>query len=172
MEGVEERRRGNCVERVMCATARRFVVSPAALGVLGLGERDAQDAYSSNYAIAVAAQTIRDVSTLREQARAAEKQMPTLTMQLDVRFATPAARAAFAEEVMSFLAAATRKYHAPDAIRGPDLSIQHHELPSAGSICRTAQTRSEITTADPKPTERVLDVSREVPRRPVRSGKR
>src|SRR5215470_6879902 len=32
---VEERRKGNCVERVVQAAARSYVVSPAALGALG-----------------------------------------------------------------------------------------------------------------------------------------
>src|SRR4029450_1131896 len=31
----EERRKGNCTERVVRATARSFVISPEALGVLG-----------------------------------------------------------------------------------------------------------------------------------------
>ena len=118
LEGVEERRRGNCVERVLRATARRFVISPEALGALGLSDRDARDAVSSNYAIAVAAQTIRDLSVMSVQARAAEKQLPTLTLQMELRFESPAARSAFAEDLAVFLAEAARRYHAPEAALG------------------------------------------------------
>src|ERR687897_3489675 len=35
VELVEERRKGNCLERVVRATARSFVISPEALGGLG-----------------------------------------------------------------------------------------------------------------------------------------
>ncbi len=118
IEAVTERRRGNCVERVVRATARRFVISPAALGALGLSARDAQDNLSSNHVIAVAAQTIRDVSALRERARSVSKQLPTLTIQLDMRFASASARAAFADELTQFLATAARTYHRPDAAEG------------------------------------------------------
>jgi DNA-binding transcriptional ArsR family regulator len=118
LEGVEERRRGNCVERVLRATARRYVISPEALGALGLSERDAQDAVSSNYAIAVAAQTIRDLSVMSVRARAAEKQLPTLTLQLDIRFDSPAERAEFADELAAFLTRAARRYHRPESASG------------------------------------------------------
>jgi len=37
VELVEERRKGNCFERLLRATARSFVISPEALGVLGPG---------------------------------------------------------------------------------------------------------------------------------------
>ena len=118
IEPVEERRRGNCVERVVRATARRFVISPEALGSLGLSEADAMDKLSSDYLVAVAAQTIRDVSELRERALAARQQLPTLTLQLDLRFGTAQARASFANELTEFLAAAVRRYHEPDAAAG------------------------------------------------------
>jgi hypothetical protein len=118
VETVEERRRGNCVERVVRATARRFVISPEVLGSLGLSEADAMDKLSSDYLIAVAAQTIRDVSALRERAVVARQQLPTLTLQLDLRFDTAQARASFASELTEFLAAAVRRYHEPDAPAG------------------------------------------------------
>ncbi|MGH7470627.1 MAG: ArsR/SmtB family transcription factor [Longimicrobiales bacterium] len=132
VEGVEERRRGNCVERVVRATARRFVISPAALGALGLTEGDAADRVSSNYAIAVAAQTIRDLSALSAGARTAEKRLPTLTLQLDVRFVTPEARAMFAEELAAFLAQSARAHHSPDSAQGRTYRFNVTGYPAPG----------------------------------------
>jgi DNA-binding transcriptional ArsR family regulator len=120
IEQVEERKRGNCVERVIQATARRFIISPAALGQLGAEPDQVSDSMSSSYLIATAAQTIRDVSALQERARVAEKQLPTMTIQVDVRFETPTARGAFVDELAAFLADAVQKHHAPAATRGRD----------------------------------------------------
>jgi DNA-binding transcriptional ArsR family regulator len=120
IEQVEERKRGNCVERVIQATARRFIISPAALGQLGAEPNQVTDSLSSSYLIATAAQTIRDVSALQERARATEKQLPTMTIQVDVRFETPAARAAFADELAAFVADAVQRHHAPTTTHGRD----------------------------------------------------
>jgi hypothetical protein len=117
---------------VVRATARRFVISPTALGALGLTEGDAQDRVSSNYAIAVAAQTIRDLGALSTQARAAEKRLPTLTLQLDVRFATAEARASFAEELATFLARSARVYHTPDSSHGRTYRFNVTGYPAPG----------------------------------------
>ncbi len=118
VEPVEERRRGNCVERIVRAAARRFVISPEALGKLGVSEADTMDKLSSDYLVAVAAQTIRDLSRLREGARTANQQLPTLTLQLDLCFGTPQARASFANELTEFLARAVQRYHEPDTATG------------------------------------------------------
>lgn len=118
LETVEERKRGNCIERVLRATARKFIISPAALGPLAADAGSAQDRFSSDYLIATAAQTIRDVAALREGALAAQKQLATLTMELDIRFETAAARTEFADELAVFLVSAARKYHEPEAAEG------------------------------------------------------
>src|ERR1700752_2395132 len=43
LECVEERRKGNCTERILRATARAFVISPDALGALGATPDAARD---------------------------------------------------------------------------------------------------------------------------------
>src|SRR5262245_33406040 len=55
VELVAERRRGNCMERVVRATARTYVISPAALGGLGADPASIQDRFSSTYLVATAA---------------------------------------------------------------------------------------------------------------------
>jgi DNA-binding transcriptional ArsR family regulator len=111
LELVEERRKGNCLERVVRATARAFVISPEALGPLGLTADVAADRFSSAYLIAAAGRAIRDVAALEAGARAAGQRIATLTLEADVRFANAASRAAFAEELAEAVARIAAKYH-------------------------------------------------------------
>ena len=109
---VTDRRKRNCVERVVQATARRYVIAPQALGALGVASPDEiADRFSSSYLVAVAAQAIRDVATLQAGARDAGKQLPTITMQADVRFASAADQSAFAQELADSVARLAAKYH-------------------------------------------------------------
>lgn len=108
---VEERRKGNCLERMVRATARAFVISPEALGVLGPTAESAADRLSTAYLVAAAGRAIRDVATLEAKARSEGKRVATLTLEADVRFASAEARAAFGEELAEALAHLAAKYH-------------------------------------------------------------
>src|SRR5262245_7647806 len=79
LELVHERRKGNCTERVLRATARAYVLSPEAAGTLGLSGEEAADRFSSSYLLSVAARAIRDIGRLRIKAGAAGKKLPTFT---------------------------------------------------------------------------------------------
>jgi DNA-binding transcriptional ArsR family regulator len=114
---VEDRRRGNCVERIVQATARYYLVSPSALGPVGADAAAVRDRFSSGYQVAVLARSLRDVAVLQERARAAGKKLPTMTVQSDVRFANARSQAAFAEELANALASLAAKYH-DDAAEG------------------------------------------------------
>ena len=48
----------------------------------------------------------------------AGKKLPTLTLDTEARFASPAAQGAFAEELNDMLATLIRKYHRPRATTG------------------------------------------------------
>lgn len=111
VELVEERRKGNCLERVVRATARAFVISPEALGALGLSAEAARDRFSTAYLITAAGRAIRDVASLEARARRDGKRIATFTMDADVRFASAEARAAFAEELGDAVARLAAKYH-------------------------------------------------------------
>ena len=114
VELVEERRRGNCVERVVRATAQSYVISPEALGslaALGPATHTASDRLSAAYLMSAAAATLRDVATLDERAKREGKRIATLTIQSDIRFSNADARAAFAEELANVLNALVAKYH-------------------------------------------------------------
>jgi DNA-binding transcriptional ArsR family regulator len=110
VELVEERRKGNCLERVVRATARAFVISPEALGALGPTAEAAGDRLSSAYLIAAAGRAIRDVASLEARARKAGKRIATLTLEADLRFASAASRAEFAEELADAVARLAAKY--------------------------------------------------------------
>ena len=108
---MEERRKGNCFERVVRATARSFVISPEALGVLGPGPDAVADRLSSAYLVAAAGRIIRDLGALEAQARTEGKRIATLTLDADVRFASAEKRSEFARELTDAVARLAAKYH-------------------------------------------------------------
>ena len=111
LECVEERRKGNCTERVLRTTARFFVISPEALGALGEQGEVSGDRFSSGYLANAAARTLRDVTELRERAATEGRKLATLTIEAEIRFASTASRAAFAEDLADAVARLTAKYH-------------------------------------------------------------
>ena len=118
LECVEERRKGNCTERILRATARAFMISPDALGWFGPTPESAPDRFSASYVVAVAARTITEVSALDARARADERRLSTLTIDSEIRFASPESRAAFALELTERLADLVAKYHDDESPRG------------------------------------------------------
>lgn len=119
VELAEERRKGNCIERVMRATARSYYVSPVALGKLGAASAsDSRDQFSSAYLVAAAARALRDVAILRGRADRAGKRLATLTMESEVRFASAETRKAFADELLGAVAHLVKKYHDDQAGSG------------------------------------------------------
>ena len=111
VELVEERRRGNCTERILRAASRYFVISPGVVGTLAADPEEIRDRFSSAYLTALVAQALRDLGILRRGADRAGKRLPTYSLQAEVRFASPEARGAFAEELASQVARLVTKYH-------------------------------------------------------------
>ena len=111
VELVEERRKGNCTERVVRATARSYVVGPAALGRLGGDPSTVRDRFSVSYLVAVAARAIKELAQLAAGAAAARRRLSTLTLDTEICFASAAARNAFAEELATAVADLAAKYH-------------------------------------------------------------
>ncbi len=118
VELVETRHRGNCLERIVRATAASYVISPDVMGGLGETPAQARDRFSSAYLIATCAEVIRNVAELRRRAEGVGKPLPTLTLQADVRFRSATERNAFAEELSLAFAALAAKYHDDAAPRG------------------------------------------------------
>jgi DNA-binding transcriptional ArsR family regulator len=133
VELVEERRKGNCLERVVRATARAFIISPEALGELGLTAELASDRLSSAYLVAAAGRTIREVAELEDKAKREGKRVATLTLEADVRFATAEARARFADELADAVARIAARYHDDRASGGRRFRLLAavHPVPAA-----------------------------------------
>jgi DNA-binding transcriptional ArsR family regulator len=131
LECVEERRKGNCNERILRATARAFVISPDALGALGPTRGAAQDRFSASFVVSLSARTITEVSTLDARARAEHKRISTLALDSEVRFASSQSRAAFAAELADRIAELVAKYHdesSPGGRRFRLVSVVHPRL--------------------------------------------
>lgn len=111
VELVEERRRGNMTERVMRATAASYVISPAALGALAPDAGRAPDRLSAGWLIALASRTVREVGGLLAGATATGRRVATFAADGEVRFASAADRAAFAEELAAAVTALVSRYH-------------------------------------------------------------
>ncbi len=118
LEFVEERRKGNCMERLVRATAQTFLIAPQATGQLGETRAEIRDRFSVSYLIAAAARIIRELATTAARARRAGKRLATLTLETEIRFASAESRAAFARELTETVAALTAKYHDEDASDG------------------------------------------------------
>jgi DNA-binding transcriptional ArsR family regulator len=118
VELVEERRKGNVNERMMRATAASFVISPVALSAVQPDPGRSPDRLSARWLLAVAARLVRDVGTLVTGADRAGKPVATFAIDGEVRFASAADRAAFAEELTGAVTALVSKYHDESAERG------------------------------------------------------
>ncbi|TDE39348.1 ArsR family transcriptional regulator [Nonomuraea mesophila] len=120
VELVEERRKGNVTERVMQATAASFVISPTALASMQPDPGRSPDRLSARWLLAVAARLVRDVGALINGAAQARKRVATFAIDGQVRFASAADRAAFAEELTQCVTSLVSKYHDESAAGGRD----------------------------------------------------
>jgi len=143
VELVEERRSGNCVERIVRATGRAYLVSAEALGSLAQGALEATDKFSAAYVVAIASRAITELAHMRRAADETGKRLATLTLETEIRFVSAAERAAFAEELTREIARLTAKYHDGSAPRG--------------------RTHRIVTFAYPKPADKPADQGEKSP---------
>jgi hypothetical protein len=120
VELVEERRKGNCTERVLQATAASYVISPTALSAVAPDPSRAPDQRSARWLLALAGRLVGEVGELITGASAAAKPVATLGIDSEIRFASAADRAAFAADLAESVNGLVAKYHAPNATRGRD----------------------------------------------------
>ncbi len=110
---VEERPRRGLTERIVVATARSYALSSDVLGQAAV-DPDRVDRLSSRYLVALAARTIREVGRLaRSGAR-----VSTLSIDADIRFASPAERAAFTTDLSEAITTLAARYHDESADDG------------------------------------------------------
>lgn len=130
-----QRRWGGITERLFAATAAQYVVSPAAMGAVGANPDARLDRLSAGYVIALGARIVREMGDLVRRAKAAGKRLATLSIDTEVRFRSPAERAAFTHELTQAVAHLVAKYHDPAAAGGRPhrLVLVAHPLPHAAA---------------------------------------
>jgi DNA-binding transcriptional ArsR family regulator len=141
IELVAERRKGNCTERVMQATAGAYVISPGALAAVAPDPRRAPDRLSARWLLALAARLLQDAGQLIAGADRAGQRLATFALDGQIRFATATDRAAFAEELASAVAALVARYHDKGAAGGREHRIVLALHPVAGA---SASDRGEL----------------------------
>ncbi|WP_437783701.1 helix-turn-helix domain-containing protein [Sorangium sp. So ce1097] len=128
----ETRKWGGLTERLLVASASSYVVSPGALGPAAADPARTADRLSASYLIALGARVVREVSDLLRRARAADKHLATLAIDTEVRFRSPAERAAFTGELARAVTALVARYHDESAPGGRPhrLVIVAHPTPN------------------------------------------
>ena len=107
----EERRRGNCVERVLRVVARRFVLDPGALGGLAVDPAELTDRFSASYLIALAARAIRELADLIERAARGRKRLATGGIETQLRLSRPADFRVFLDDLSEAVAEVVARHH-------------------------------------------------------------
>jgi DNA-binding transcriptional ArsR family regulator len=128
---VEERRKGNVTERLMQATAASYVISPAALAAVAPDPARGVDRLSARWLLTLAARLVRDVGTLITGADVARQRVATYATDGEIRFASPADRAAFADELTATITHLVGKYHSDTGRKHRIVVAVHPALDSA-----------------------------------------
>ncbi|MTD56324.1 ArsR/SmtB family transcription factor [Amycolatopsis pithecellobii] len=118
IELVEERRKGNVTERLMQATAASYVISPTAMAEVAPDPDRAPDQLSAWWLLALSARLVRELGELISGAAAARQRLATYAIDAEIRFATAADRAAFADELGTVVKNLVGKYHDEKAVGG------------------------------------------------------
>jgi DNA-binding transcriptional ArsR family regulator len=111
VELVEERRKGNCIERILQATAAAYVISPTAFASIAPDPDRSPDQLSARWLLALAARLVGEVGQLISGASAARKPLATFAIDTEIRFASAAERANFAAELSDAVEGLVAKYH-------------------------------------------------------------
>ena len=133
---------GGLTERLLVATAAAYVVSPTALGPAATDPDRGGDRLSASYLIALAARVVREVGELVRRSREAEQRLPTLSIDAEVRFRSPAERAAFTQELTRAVTGLVARYHDASAPGGRPhrLVVLAHPLPRAPRASQTEES--------------------------------
>lgn len=135
---VEERPRRGLTERIVVASARSYVISPAVLGDAA-ADPSRTDRLSARYLVAVAARMVREVADLARRADREGKQLATLSIDTELRFASASDRADFTDELAAAVTSIAAKYHDETAPAGRwhRLVVAAHPMPPSDLTERT-----------------------------------
>jgi DNA-binding transcriptional ArsR family regulator len=108
---------GRRIDRQYHRTAASCLIAPTRVGGTAVDSREAADRFSSAYLAAASARTLTDLATLKRAAAREGKRLPALSLEADVRFATPAAQRGFADALTRLFSELVARFHnaaAPD----------------------------------------------------------
>lgn len=130
VEEVQRRLWGGLTERRLRASARAYLVAPAAMGPV------AADQTSDDSLLSIAARLIRDVAALLSLSRASGKRLATTSMEFDISFRSPSDRDAFQVEMRDAVIAVASKYHAApnEASRAYRVIAVAHPVVDSGQV--------------------------------------
>lgn len=118
IELVEERRKGNCTERVLRAKARHWLIDPGALAAIGGDPLPPADRFSATYLVALAARAIRELAGLLRKATTGKKRLATLAIDAEIRLARPTDFPAFADDLARAVAEVIGRHEDHEASGG------------------------------------------------------
>ena len=136
VEPAGTRQWGGIVERLLVASAGAYLVSPDALGAAAGDPMRMRDRLSAAYVVALAARIVREVGGMARVAAQQDKRLPVLGLDADVRFRSPAERAAFADELTATVTRLVARYHDADAPDGrwQRLTVAIHPVPAGVEV--------------------------------------
>lgn len=123
IELVAEKRKGNCTERIMQATARSYLVVLNTAQQEQIPAQEVQDRFSSTYLLSAASQVMQDVAFMQGDATRKKKKLATFTLQTAVRFASPEELHAFTETLAATISKLAAKYQNNKAQEGRSYSF-------------------------------------------------
>jgi DNA-binding transcriptional ArsR family regulator len=134
---VEDRRKGNCVERFVQATADRYVLDPSLLGTLGVGHSPGRPklSFSADALADSAAVTLRELAENAAAGSAAE--VPALAVEAVVHFPSADREVAFGKAIRDAVTALAERYHDPLAGEGRTFRITLGGHLTQGTSTRT-----------------------------------
>jgi len=118
---IEDRRRGNCLERVVQAAASAFVVDPKLLALVPTPDRPPNGSdtpFSSTALLASAGRTISALGALHESTAPEGRRIPTLSLEARIRFRSARDEVEFAQVIERVLQRLVSRYDSPSASPG------------------------------------------------------
>jgi DNA-binding transcriptional ArsR family regulator len=113
IELVEERQRRGCVERVMRARADAYVVDPSLMSGAPRPTAQAGDRHAAEHLVAVASDTVREVTRMQAAAGEAGLRLLTFTLETEVRLGAPADLHHFTEAIARAMASVVSDFDRP-----------------------------------------------------------
>ena len=127
-----ERRKRNFLEQQWQRSAQAYVLAPELLGAVAADWRSPADRQSAAHLMALSARTVSEVGRLATRAQQQDRRLSTLSLDVDIGFATAEERQAFSEALIAAVSAVVAEHTtAPGAgARAYRLVVGCHPLPS------------------------------------------